>query len=154
MRLALAVVIGSGTGCMHHGIDTSMPDGSDPLHCDAEMSLATTTPQAEPVSLDANSIGWCLHLDSTSIQSAAPIFWAQTDHVTGVVSDIELSLFDTSGNVLLDGWDVAVGQSQPTTFAELQFQLTTGAVRDVILRARATFPRDTTLTVDLDPGLD
>ena len=154
MRLAALVLT---TACMmDHGGEVPDPgDHANALQCDASMTLdASTDTTSSQLSLVPDSVGWCLHLDGTADQHAAPVLFVQTSNVDGTHSDIDLTVLDATGSTLQTGWDVTVGHGSSDSFAELQWQMTSNEVVDVILRSRAYPPRDATVTAELMPGLD
>jgi len=96
----------------------------------------------------------CLRLDaSKNLQSGH--FAAGTDQQAGEASAFTLRLTDPAGTVLLDGWDVSVGQTDPRTFANLELSIPAGEIRDVILEVRAKGPQTATkITVQLFEPLE
>lgn len=69
----------------------------------------------------------CLTLDSTlNIQGAH--FAANSDRGAGSVSLVEMALFDEDERLVQEGWDVTFGQTNPQTFANLEYGMPVGSV--------------------------
>lgn len=125
------VMIVLGGGC----IDATKHMTEDPSGCEMSASLdgAGSSPsQVGP--LDSANV--CLHLDAT--QNRVAHFAASTTAEAGAASSFTLTLTDTAGNLLRDGWDVSVGESAPETFANLEWDLAGGQAKDVVLEIRGT----------------
>jgi hypothetical protein len=110
--------------------------------CTLSGSLDGSTGNAMPTTFSAvESENVCLHLDA-SHNLVVGHFAATTDYMPGDMSTFTLSLVDPSGAVIHDGADVTVGQTEPQTFANLEWDLTAGQTKDVVLQIRGDMPTD------------
>jgi len=87
--------------------------------------------QTLPLTIDTQGIALCLHLDASAIQRAH--FMAGTPSQPGTSSSFESALVDATGQLIVDGWDVSFGGTDPTTFANLEWSPPAGSVSDVKL---------------------
>jgi hypothetical protein len=114
------------------------PDTCDgmPLELYGNMTDPTTQPTYGPVTLDTTGITICMTLDARNNGNLAH-FSATTQYETANASSFELALFDASDASIEMGWDVAIGSSPATTFANLEHSFERGQVYAVKLVARA-----------------
>ena len=107
--------------------------------------------QALPLTVDTQGIELCLHLDASAIQRAH--FMAGTPNEQGTSSSFETALVDATGQLIVDGWDVSFGGTDPTTFANLEWSPPAGSVSDVklIVWARAGSEATTVKVALFDP---
>jgi hypothetical protein len=91
-----------------------------------------------PLALDTQGVTLCLTLDATDNIWVAH-FGADTDREQTTTSSYQLTLFDAQGTLLQDGWDVTFGNSQPTTFENLEYGVTAGMILEakLVVRMRA-----------------
>ena len=118
------------------------------------VGLSETDPTAGRITLpdtvfDTDGSTICLTLDATTNIWIAH-FWATAKHEPGDYSSFQLTLFDSNGNHLREGWDVTFGSSEPTTHASLEAGFDAGAVYEVKLHIRA---RQGQASTDLDIAL-
>ena len=106
--------------------------------CDGARSLDGSV--GDRVSIETTigdqGFGLCLHLDGTANIDAH--FAAGTGWTDGTSSPFQLALYDVAGELIGEGWDVTVGETGARTFANLEWPMPTGEVRDVILRVTTT----------------
>ena len=75
---------------------------------------------------------------------------AGSPNVPGEVSGVAFELLDAATVAdLIDGWDVVVGQTDPHSAANLEYDVAAGTTATVILRARANDTRTDALSVSL-----
>lgn len=128
---------------------------------DREAPMDMTTPEPEPTELvpDANGchgtatlVGtatnpedgreqfgpflfghgrFCLHLDASANRRAHLMIGS--DRFPGEHAPLTLSLEAPDGTLLVDGWDVAIGQTDTTVFANLELAIEGGTVMDAVL---------------------
>jgi hypothetical protein len=105
-----------------------------------------------PVTVDPTGIAVCLQLDATKLARAH--FMAQTSYRPGNVSPFTSTLVDASGTTLVDGWDITVGQTQPLSSTNLEWDAPPGLVTEVTLHVSdITGPLATSLQLALlDPA--
>ena len=124
-------------GCSTQPHPGPQGDGSEPHACAMTASLdgTTSTPAAYgPAVLGASGVDLCLHLDATKLRRAH--FGATASPATkGTTQPFLATLEDSGGTPILDSWDVTVGQTDPTTFMNLEWSPPI-ATTDVILWVR------------------
>ncbi len=129
----------------------SMPPAGEP-GCAQDVTLAGTS-TVGPLGVDTTPLALCLHLDATALTRAH--FAAQTDYRDGTKSYFAESLIDASGTKLVDGWDVTVGQTDPQSATNVEWDAPAGVVTDVTLRiSDTTGPNSTKLQLALVDPLD
>ena len=130
--VAAAALLLSAGGCFE--ADEGDDVIEDPLRCDQAVSLDGSA--ADRVTIQANvdqdGFGLCLHLDGTANYMAH--LAAGTGWSDGTTSPFQLALIDSAARPIRAGWDVTVGETDPRTFANLEWSMAGGEVRDVILR--------------------
>jgi hypothetical protein len=119
-------------GCM----DSPKHMTEDPTGCEISASLDGATGSTATPLGPTGSANVCLHLDGTRNRVAH--FAASTEAEDAVDSSFTLTLTDADGVLILDGWDVTVGESSPRTFANLEWDLAGGLTKDVVLELRGT----------------
>jgi hypothetical protein len=141
MRFALAALLLSA--CASDG-DVAHPDAANvelPAGCDYELSLNGSTGNSSgqlvgPVAVDAVGKKVCLHLDATHNLVAAH-FDAGTPFIDGTSSPFAVSLYDTQGAMLVDGWDLTIDDTPPRTFTHLEWNAPIGQISDAVVWVRA-----------------
>ncbi|MBV8762859.1 MAG: hypothetical protein JO257_36580 [Deltaproteobacteria bacterium] len=134
--LALLVVL---VGCAADPKPVENPTGC--------LTLTGTQSQDVPLMTDASV---CLHLDATPLHRAH--FMVSLPGRAGTTSGFSTSLDDASGALIVDGWDVTVGQTDPQTSATLEWSPPAGTTTDVTLHVRASAATATTVGLALlDP---
>jgi len=83
------------------------------------------------VNVDQQGLALCLHLDATALTRAH--FMASMPAQPSTTSSFSTALLDASGQLIVDGWDVTVGQTDPQTSAHLEWSPPAGQVTDVRL---------------------
>lgn len=144
MRAALVAILFL-TACATDGEKATPPDAPGttelPAGCDYELSLDgrgdnATQDSVGPVAVDAVGKKVCLHLDATNNIRIAH-FSAGTEYADGTTSPFLLSLHDMQGATLREGWDVTVGQTDPKTFENLEWDAPLGQITDAVVWVRA-----------------
>jgi len=105
------------------------------LHnCIAYITLDSnaTSLQVGPYALDPNGVTVCLHLDATQYFQAAH-FATESDRQAGSASSVASVLQDGAFGTLQDSWDVSIGEADPTTFSNLEWNAPLHVVTDVML---------------------
>lgn len=74
---------------------------------------------------------FCLHLDATNNRRAHLMI--ETDRFDGEHSPISMVLERPDGTVLVEGWDVAFGQTDTKVFTNLEMAIEGGTAQDVVL---------------------
>jgi hypothetical protein len=87
--------------------------------------------QTLPLTIDTQGIALCVHLDASGLARAH--FMAGTPSQPGTSSSFESALLDASGQLIVDGWDVSFGGTDPTTRANLEWSPPAGQTTDVKL---------------------
>jgi hypothetical protein len=87
--------------------------------------------QTLPLALDTQGVALCLHLDASALGRAH--FMAGTPSQPGTSSSFEAALADAGGQVIVAGWDVTVGATDPTTFTNLEWSPPARQASDVKL---------------------
>jgi hypothetical protein len=87
--------------------------------------------QTLPLTIDTQGIALCLHLDASALARAH--FMAGTPSQPGTSSSFESALADAGGHVIVAGWDVTVGGTDPTSFSNLEWSPPAGQVTDAKL---------------------
>lgn len=114
------------------------------------VTLAGTASQDMPVTADAAGTSVCLHLDASTLARAH--LMAGLPGRAGTTSGFSTVLEDASGQVIVDGWDVTVGQTDPMTSANLEWSPPAGVTTDATLVVMAPQSTATTLSLALlDP---
>ncbi len=92
-------------------------------YCDVTVELVgaiSATPTEFPeLEVPADGASVCTHLDGRQI--ARSHFAANTANEPGPQSSFHLALSDSDGNPLRDGSDVTIGETEPMTFANLEW---------------------------------
>jgi hypothetical protein len=136
--VGLALIAGGTAACVtdHHGDPDPAPI-VQPHTCSTDVTLDGSTGNAQPtligpLTLDQTGQTICLHLDATRNLAAAH-FSATTDDQLGMVSAFATALQDDNFALLQDSWDVTVGNSQPRTFANLEWNAPLHVQTDAML---------------------
>lgn len=139
--IALVVAL---VGCAADPQPAPMPQ---PQGC---VTLAGNASQDMPVTAGAAGTSVCMHLDATTLSRAH--FMAGLPGRAGTTSGFQTVLEDASGQVIVNGWDVTVGQTDPMTSANLEWSPPAGVTTDVTLVVTAQQATSTTLSLGLlDP---
>ena len=114
-------------------------------------AVSTSPTQIGPLALDAAGADICVRLDATQLRRAH--FMASTDERTGATSGFDADLQRTDHTTILEGWDVSVGEMQPKTFLNVEWDPPVGQTTDVIVWVRASAaPAAASISLDLfDP---
>lgn len=133
-------------------VPTAMPT---PSGCTAVTLTAVdagqVASQTVPTAIDTQGVALCLHLDASALQRAH--FMAGTPSQSGTSSSFESALLDASGQLIVDGWDVSFGGTDPTTYSNLEWSPPAGQATDVklIVWARAGSEATTLKVALFDP---
>ncbi|MEO6776705.1 MAG: hypothetical protein ABI467_27435 [Kofleriaceae bacterium] len=159
MKLVWLSLLLAGACVVDHSNDSDPPPSTQPRTCVADITLDGSTGNAQgtlagPFTLDRTGVTLCLHLDATQNQVAAH-FAAETEKQAGNASPFATVLEDLDGTVLQDSWDVSIGNTDPQTFANLEWNAPLHVVTDAQLWLHA---RDqstkTTISVSLFEPLE
>jgi hypothetical protein len=161
MRKALWLVVLVGCASDPAEPTPGLPPPPAPLPTPTDAACAadvTLTPdgtlmasQTVPVTVDTAGLALCLHLDATML--ARPHFLAAMPAQPSTMSAFSTALLDADNQLIVDGWDVTVGQTDPQTSAHLEWAPPGGEVTTVRLwvQSRAG-PASTSVEVTLfDP---
>ena len=147
MKVALALVL---VGCTSSHAPDPTPAAPPPT-CAANVTLegasSTAPTRVGPFTLDTGGADLCVRLDATRLARAH--FMASTDERTGTTSGLEAELQRSDHSMILDGWDVPVGETQPKTFLNVEWDPPVGQTTDVIVWVRAS-DAPTAASVELD----
>jgi hypothetical protein len=142
-QIALVVIVGcadTGTPPPADGASTPAPlvNDPDPSHC-AHVALDGSTGSSTPTVAGPWTLGvttLCLHLDAS--QNRYAHFMAGTKSEPGTTSSFSMTLADPStGTTVVSGWDVSIGQTDTTTYENLELPIDGGTVRDLLLQITA-----------------
>jgi hypothetical protein len=105
-----------------------------PRSCSAEIQLDAGAPSVQlgPYTLDRNGMTVCLRLDATQYLQAAH-FATASDYQAGSESSVASVLQDMSFVALQDSWDVSIGEPDPHTFSNLEWNAPLHSVTDAML---------------------
>jgi hypothetical protein len=87
----------------------------------------------------------CMHLDATTLHRAH--FMADLPARSGTTSGFSIVLQDPSGQALVDGWDLTIGETDPRTNAHIEWSPPAGVTTDATLVITA--PQRTSSTIDI-----
>ena len=146
MRIAWAAVVVVIAGC-----STSSPSGPavDPRSCSAQAAPVANQPAMTigPLATSGDGTDVCVHLDATGLKRSH--FTASTPMLAGTTSPFAATLEDASFAPIRESWAVSVGQTDPHTMMDLEWDPPMPVV-DVILWVHG--PGSTTLALSLiDP---
>jgi hypothetical protein len=130
--LALVLLV----GCAADPKPTPLPT---PQGC---VTLDPSAAQDYSITTDASV---CMHLDATMLHRAH--FMLGMPAYAGTTSGFTVALRDAAGQLIVDGWDVTVGQTDPMTAATVEWSPPAGVTTDATLVISA--PQPTTTTIDL-----
>lgn len=152
MRFLACSLLFAGACVVDHHSDPDPGPAVQPRTCTADITLdgAAGSPQgtlAGPFALDRNGVTLCLHLDASHNQVAAH-FAAETDKQPGTASSFTTVLEDMDGSALQDSWDVSFDNTNPQTFANLEWNAPLHVVTDAQLWLHAR-DQNATTTVSL-----
>ena len=141
MKVAWFALLFAGACVVDHHSDPDPQPSTQPRTCTADIMLDGSTGNAQgtlagPFSLDRNGVTLCLHLDATQNQVAAH-FVAETAKENGSASSFATVLEDMDGTVLQDSWDVSFDNTNPQTFANLEWNAPLQAVTETQLWVHA-----------------
>jgi hypothetical protein len=133
------------------GCSTSGTTGPavDPQTCGMQVAPIANQPAMTigPVATSGDGADVCVHLDATGLKRSH--FSANTPMVAGTTSPFTATLEDASFVRIVDSWQVTVGQTDPHTMMNLEWDPPAPVV-DVILWVHG--PGSTTLALSLiDP---
>lgn len=135
------------------GCSTSNPSGPavDPQSCAMQVAPIANQPAMTigPLATGGDGADVCIHLDATGLKRSH--FTANTPMVPGTSSPFAATLEDASFMTIRDSWDVTVGQTDPHTMMNLEWDPPAPVV-DVILWVHG--PGSTTLALSLIDPLD
>jgi len=154
MKVVCIALLFAGACVVDHHSDPDPQPSTQPRSCTADIMLDGSTGNAQgtlagPFSLDRNGITLCLHLDATQNQVAAH-FAAETAKETGSTSSFATVLEDMDGTVLQDSWDVSYDNTNPQTFANLEWNAPLKTVTETQLWVHA---REQTMTTTVSLSL-
>jgi len=125
-------------------VDAAPADAPDdvqtPVLCPTSIPLAPGSPGTpagmEVGPLELGTASFCLHLDTRGLIRGH--FMAGTSlRESGDASSFTLTLADTNGTTLVEGWDVSIGNTDTKTFANLEMAMEADLERDVVLTISA-----------------
>lgn len=125
-------------GCMSTGT-VGDDDSGDPNACTHSLTLDGASGSSEPTAVGPVALGStniCMHLDA-SHNLVRGHFMASTDVEPGAASSFTTTLTEIDGTMIVEGWDVTFGQSDPQSRATLEWSIPSGEVHDVILHVTA-----------------
>ena len=145
--------MGSGTGSgSGNGSGSGSGSGSgemavEPRTCSAHITLAPVdsgmpATQELPLTLDHDGVDLCIHLDPSALVRAH--FAASSSPEPGTASSLMSRLEDPTFTPIVDGWDVTIGSTDPTTRMTLEWSPATTAPLDVVVWLHAV--QDTATT--------
>lgn len=120
--------------------DAPDSDVQPPVLCPTSITLepgSPATPAGMSVGpLELGTASFCLHLDTRGLIRGH--FMAGTSlRESGTESSFVLTLADTDGTTLVDGWDVTFGTQDPKSFANLEMAMDADLELDVVLTISA-----------------
>jgi hypothetical protein len=129
------VLVAAVVGCMAD----APRDANPPSECADDVALDGTR-SATPTTIGpVGSTDVCLHLDARHNLRVGHF-------AASAASGFTLLLTDPAGNVLREGWDVGTSDH---TFANLEFDIPAGQLRDAVLHVRAKAPNTAPTTVNV-----
>ncbi len=134
MRAVAASIALLGACVVDHHAESDPAPVVQARNCIADITLDSTATslQVGPYALDPNGVTVCLHLDASLYLQAAH-FATESDHQTGSASSVASVLQDSTFGTLQDSWDVSVGEADPTTFSNLEWNAPLHVVTDTML---------------------
>jgi hypothetical protein len=126
-----------------------------PPACYAEVTLDGASDAATPTTVpfaiaSSDGVNLCLSLDVRDNKRLVRFAASTQQEFDTSTSMFQLTLLDKDGALLQEGWDVAVDGSPPTAFANLEHDVTEGAVVEVTLHIIAKcVPLGTTIDLAL-----
>lgn len=126
-------------GCADNVSAPVITPGTEPRTCAMQLTLDGSAGSAPnvvgPLTLDTSGADLCLHLDAT--HNTRVHFAASTPYEAGPASSYTATLEDTAYGAILDGWDVTVGNTDPHTFLNVEWNPPAGQTTNVILWVRS-----------------
>ena len=157
MRFVCGALLVAGACVVDHHTEPDPTPVTQPRTCVADITLDGSTGSAQgtlagPFTLDRNGVTLCVHLDATRNLVAAE-FAAETDRQAGSTSSFATVLEDMDGAVLQDSWDVSFDNTNPQTFANLEWSAPLHVVTDTQLWLHARDPITSTATTTISLSL-
>jgi hypothetical protein len=131
------------------------PATTPPPACYAEVTLDGASDSATPTTVpfaigSSDGVNLCLSLDASDNKRLVRFAASTQQELDTSTSMFQLALLDKDGALLQESWDVTVDGSPPMAFANLEHDVTEGAVIEVTLHIIAKcVPLGTTIDLAL-----
>jgi hypothetical protein len=132
------------------GCASQAPSPASKKCADSEAIHNGTDEELGPINVDSGGVVLCLALDTTGMPAAHLV--AMTDQESGSQSSFTTELLDAdhNGQLLVDGWDVTVGQTMPMTSQHIEWSPAAGQMLSV---RYVLDPRDKPATTNVHVSL-
>ncbi len=141
MRKAIWLVVLAGCASDPSAPAPTLPTPPPPLPTPTNAACSASVPltpdgtlmasQTVPLTVDEQGLALCLHLDATGLARAH--FMADMPARASTTAAFSTALLDASNHLIVNGWDLSVGQTDPQTSAHLEWSPPAGQVIDVRL---------------------